>query len=251
MRFPLVSIIMNCHNSDEFLNEAIDSVFSQTYENWEIVFWDNKSSDNSAKIALSYGGKLKYYKADEFTTLYTARNLALEKCTGDYIAFLDCDDIWTETKLDKQITLAVSGYDIVYGGYDSINSEGVMISNELKYLVSGNITNALFKRNSISIGSVVIKKSILIKEKFDPFFDLLGDYDMWVRLSLYNQIVAVPDVVEHSRKHDNNITVTLSSKWLVERRYFYRKHLNIKNFIRYPWIVYYIFKTELLGLAGK
>ena len=125
------------------------------------------------------------------------------------------------------------------------------ISNELKYLVSGNITNALFRRNSFSIGAVIIKKSILKNENFDPFFNLLGDYDMWVRLSLYNQIVAVPDVVEHSRKHDNNITVTQSSKWLVERRHFYRKHLSVRNCFRYPWIVYYILKTELLGLAGK
>ncbi len=251
MKKPLVSIIMNCYNSDEFLREALDSVFSQTYANWEIIFWDNKSTDNSAEIAVTYGQKLKYYKSQEHTTLYTARNLALKKCNGDYIAFLDCDDIWVETKLDKQIELALSGYDIIYGGYDTINSLGTTISNELKYLVSGKITNALFRRNSISIGTILIKSSILQDEQFDPFYDLLGDYDLWVRLSKFNLIATVPSVVEHYRRHDNNITMTMSNKWLSERRHFYRKHMSIINILRYPWIIYYILKSEILGVVRR
>ena len=248
---PSVSIIMNCYNSDQFLSEAIDSVFSQTYKNWEIVFWDNNSNDRSARIARSYGSKIKYYKADKTSNLYTARNLALEKCTGDYIAFIDCDDIWTKEKLEKQMDLLLSGFDIVYGGYDTIDSNGNKLSDELKYLISGNITNALFKRNSISIGCIVIKKTLLMNDKFDPFYDLLGDYDLWVRLSLRNTIAALPILVEHSRQHSTNISVTLNDKWLLERRYFYRKYLDLGNLIRYPWLVYYILKTELLGLTGK
>jgi glycosyltransferase involved in cell wall biosynthesis len=251
MENPLVSIIMNCYNSDEFLREAIDSVFAQTYQNWEIIFWDNKSNDKSAEIAQTYDRRLRYFKSKEHTTLYTARNFALKKCSGDYIAFLDCDDIWVETKLDKQIKLALSGYDVIYGGYDTINSEGATISNEVKYLVSGKITNALFRRNSISIGTIVIKSSILQDEQFDPFYDLLGDYDLWVRLSKFNVIVAVPCVVEHCRRHDNNITVTMNNKWLSERRHFYRKHLSIKKIFQHPWITYYILKSELLGLAKR
>ena len=248
---PSVSIIMNCFNSDQFLAEAIDSVFAQTFKNWEIVFWDNNSNDKSAEIAQSYGRNLKYYKTDQTSTLYTARNLALEKCSGNYIAFIDCDDIWTKEKLEKQMELVLSGYDIVYGGYDTIDSNGDKLSDELKYLISGNITNALFKRNSISIGCIVIKKSLLIHTKFDPFYDLLGDYDLWVRLSLKNPIAAVPFLVEHSRQHGTNMSGMLNNKWLLERRYFYRKYLNLGNLIRYPWLVYYIFKTELLGLTGK
>jgi len=57
----LVSVIMNCHNGEKYLREAIDSVYAQTYKNWEIIFWDNYSTDNSAKIAKSYNDKLKYY----------------------------------------------------------------------------------------------------------------------------------------------------------------------------------------------
>ena len=248
---PLVSVVVNCLNSEKFLREALDSVYAQTYCNWEIVFWDNNSSDQSAVIAQSYDSKLRYFKADETTTLYTARNCALKRCSGAYIAFLDCDDIWLPRKLEKQVALASLGNNIVYGGYDCIDIEGQKISENLNYLVSGDITNSLFKRNSISIGCVFAKAEILKRARFDPYYDLLGDYDLWVKLSLTNKFAVVPEVVEHSREHSANISTTLSHKWVVERRYFYKKYLSLKNLVKYPWLAYYILKTEVLGLSGR
>ena len=59
---PLVSVVMNCYNGETFLRDAIDSVYAQTYENWEIIFWDNASTDKSARIAQGYNQKLQYYK---------------------------------------------------------------------------------------------------------------------------------------------------------------------------------------------
>ena len=96
---PLVSIIMNCYNGEKFLKEAIDSIYAQTYSNWEIIFWDNASTDDSACIAKSYDDRLKYHLAQETTPLGEARDLALKKINGKYISFLDCDDIWLPKKL--------------------------------------------------------------------------------------------------------------------------------------------------------
>ena len=62
---PLVSVIMNCYNSDKYLKEAIDSVYNQSYSNWEIIFWDNASNDSSSAIAKSYDERLKYFLAKE------------------------------------------------------------------------------------------------------------------------------------------------------------------------------------------
>ena len=123
---PLVSVIVNCYNGEQFLKEAIDSIYAQTYNNWEIIFWDNASSDDSANIARSFDKKLKYYRAKKQTKLYNARNLALEKCLGSFVAFLDCDDVWIDQKLEMQIELALrgGGNDFVYGGYQNINSNG-------------------------------------------------------------------------------------------------------------------------------
>ena len=100
---PEVSVIMNCYNCSKYLKEAIDSVYAQTYQDWEIVFWDNASSDNSAEIAKRYNNKLKYFHAEITIPLGQARNRAIEKAKGKYIAFLDCDDVWLPEKLEKQV----------------------------------------------------------------------------------------------------------------------------------------------------
>ena len=104
---PLVSVIINCFNGEKYLCEALDSVIIQTYKNWEIIFWDNQSTDKSAEIFKSYkDSRLKYYCASSHANiLYEAKNYALQKANGDFIAFLDVDDWWLPNKLDKQIPL--------------------------------------------------------------------------------------------------------------------------------------------------
>lgn len=77
---PLISIIINCFNGERFLREAIDSVIAQTYSNWELIFWDNQSTDSTANIVRSYhDDRIRYFYAPEHTSLGEARNLALEK----------------------------------------------------------------------------------------------------------------------------------------------------------------------------
>ena len=91
MEHPKVSIIMNCLNGEEYLRQALDSVFGQTYDDWEIIFWDNASTDKSAAIASSYGERVRYFKSSVTHPLGKARNLAIKEAMGDFIAF------WTAT----------------------------------------------------------------------------------------------------------------------------------------------------------
>ena len=100
----LVSIIVNCFNGERFLVEALESVINQTYQNWELIFWDNQSIDQSAKIVKKLNNpKIKYFLAPKHTCLGEARSLALSKSKGDWIAFLDCDDYWDKDKLKDQV----------------------------------------------------------------------------------------------------------------------------------------------------
>ena len=100
----LISIIVNCYNGEKFLKESLISIQNQEYKNWELIFWDNKSNDNSKKIFKSFKNKkFKYFCAKKHTSLYTARNLAIEKCKGEFISFLDVDDTWEKDKLKRQI----------------------------------------------------------------------------------------------------------------------------------------------------
>ena len=99
----LVSVIINCHNSEKYLEETLKSVVTQTYKKWELIFYDNKSTDNSFKIFKSFKEKrFRYFKSKRFKKLGEARKDALLKARGDYIAFLDADDIWKKNKLNIQ-----------------------------------------------------------------------------------------------------------------------------------------------------
>ena len=85
---------MNCHNGEKFLSESLSSILNQTYNNWEIIFFDNASNDKSREILKNYNDKrIKYFKNNKLVDLYKARNLAVDQCSGEYISFLDTDDL--------------------------------------------------------------------------------------------------------------------------------------------------------------
>ena len=95
---------MNCFNGSEFIAEALESVLQQTYKNWELIFWDNFSSDNSVDIVKSYKNpKIKIFKNIKNIKLYNARNLALNEVDGEFVSFLDVDDYWLDNKLEIQV----------------------------------------------------------------------------------------------------------------------------------------------------
>ena len=103
---PLISIIMNCYNGEKYLSQALKSVLEQTYDNWELIFWDNQSIDKSAKIFKEYhDARFKYFYASSHTFLYEARNEAVKRTKGEFIAILDVDDWWIPEKLEMQLSL--------------------------------------------------------------------------------------------------------------------------------------------------
>ena len=120
---PLVSIIVNCFNGEFFLRDSLESILNQTYKNWEVIFWDNQSNDNSSKIFKSYKDKrFKYFLSNNHTLLYEARNKAIEKTNGELIGFLDVDDIWLSNKLELQVPLlSKPNISLVYGNCYMVN----------------------------------------------------------------------------------------------------------------------------------
>ena len=90
-RVPSVSVIMNCFNGEKYLRQAIDSVLAQTFNDWEIVFWDNQSTDASAHIVKSYEDpRLRYFHAPKHTWLYEARNYAMAEARGEFLGLPGC-----------------------------------------------------------------------------------------------------------------------------------------------------------------
>ena len=102
----LVSIIVNCYNGEKYLKKCLQSIISQTYENWEVIFMDNCSTDNSKKIFQSFNEKkFFYFTSEKLINLSKARNLAISKSNGNYICFLDTDDYWNNNKIYNQIRI--------------------------------------------------------------------------------------------------------------------------------------------------
>ena len=251
MDTPLVSILMNCYNGEKFLREAIDSVYSQTYTNWEIIFWDNASTDNSRCIVESYDNKIKYFKGSETVPLYQPRNLAIEKCNGEVVAFLDCDDIWVNNKLESQVTLYSEGNQFVYGRYELIDSGGKKIKKKLHQMKFGKVTNSLLKNNFISIGSVLMEISLLKELQFNPIYNLIGDFDLWVRASTKTPFVYVDEIVEKSRQHNENLSSQLKNEWIIEERILYRNLLHTYGVLDLPMLLVFIIRTEVKSMLKQ
>jgi len=183
-----VSVIMNCFNSSKYLREAIDSVYAQTYQDWEIIFWDNASTDESPQIAKSYNGKLKYFRSGKTVTLGQARKWAVEKAQGKYFAILDCDDLWLPEKLEKQIAIFETNPEVglVYSDCYIINSSGQVLERIFSKHIPhrGKILADLFLDNFISCLTAVIRKSVFDRVGyFDPKFSISEEYDLFCRIS--------------------------------------------------------------------
>ena len=219
---PLVSIIINCFNGEQYLKKCIDSVISQTYQNWEIIFWDNKSSDRSAQIFKSYKDKrFNYYLADKHSSiLYQARNYALEKANGEFIAFLDADDWWLPIKLSKQIILFNDlKVGLVYGNiwryFEKNNKKIILKKNNLPQgLILGNLLNDYV----IRLSSMVIRKSYLNKldYKFNNNFHIIGDFDLNVRIAAIYKVACVQQPIAFLRYHDKNESLINKDKEIQE-----------------------------------
>src|SRR5699024_344342 len=124
----LVSIIMPAYNSGNYIEEAIDSVLKQTYENWELLIVDDKSTDNTLNLIKKYSlkdSRIKYTSLNRNSGPAIVRNKAIDMASGDYIAFLDSDDLWFERKLEKQITFIYeNNYNFTCTSYTKIDKTG-------------------------------------------------------------------------------------------------------------------------------
>ena len=202
---PLVSVIMNCFNGEKYLKEAIDSVYDQTYKNYEIIFWDNASTDNSGMIARSYDNKLKYFKDKKTCPLGNARNKALQKASGEYIAFLDCDDLWLPKKLEKQLPLFYNNNKvaIVCSNTYLFNEDGYSCLQNKRKPKTGNVFEDLLLNYFINISTTIIRKNALdnLDQWFDSRFDHIEEYDLFLRLAYTWQLDYLDEPLSKYRFH--------------------------------------------------
>ena len=165
------------------------SILNQSYKNWELILFDNSSNDESKNIFKSFDDKrFRYFYNKKKINLYDARNKAIYKAKGDFISFLDTDDIWKRNFLKTHLNLILKfKSEIVYSKYFIKNEEKNKIYlKDKNNLISGQITQNLLNNYNVGILAVMIKKSIFNKYKFNKKFNLIGDFDFFIRVSLNN-----------------------------------------------------------------
>jgi glycosyltransferase involved in cell wall biosynthesis len=204
-----VSIIMNCFNGEEFLVEAIDSVFNQTYTDWEIIFFDNASTDGSKEIAKSYGSKLKYFRNNKTVPLGEARSKAIMHASGKYLAFLDCDDLYVNNKLAKQVKMMDhNGFVMSYGSAEIIDKDGLLIKSSLAVNSSGRIFGKLLLNYDINMQSVMLLRSHLLENElsFPRSFQYGPDYDLFMQIASTEKVGVLHDILVNTRIHPGALT---------------------------------------------
>ncbi|EKO3932944.1 glycosyltransferase family 2 protein [Vibrio fluvialis] len=222
MNNPRISVIINCYNGQDYLQEAIDSVYEQSFEDWEIIFFDNASTDNSARIASNYNEKLRYFKRDTNVPLGEARKEAISLSKGEWIAFLDTDDKWLPHKLQTQID-AVSDSDFVlsYAGVAEFDFSGEFIRNVIPSHRSGYIFPELLMNFDINMVTPMINRKFLDDNKldFEPIIVASEEYNLFMRVAAKGKIHCHPDVLGYYRVSPNSLTNRSISKWAFERNY--------------------------------
>lgn len=205
---PTVSINLCCYNGEQYLREAMDSIVNQTYKDWELVIIDDGSTDSTESIIKEYidqGYPIGYHYQENHGLSYS-RNEALRRSRGEYIAFIDQDDMWLPEKLEKQVLIFEnnSAVGFVYSNFYMLN-----IEKQKKYLVfkkdqpSGYVFESFLYHYPVGILTAMVRKDALLSlsELFDPSLHLSEEYDLFMRLLYIFNAVYLPEPLAIYRIH--------------------------------------------------
>jgi glycosyltransferase involved in cell wall biosynthesis len=236
----MVSVVMNGYNCEKYLRQAIDSVYSQIYQNWEIIFWDNASTDSTQSIARSYGDRLKYYRSDTNTTLGSARNSAIEKASGEFIAFLDTDDYWLPDKLILQTSILREDneIDFVYGNCYILNqSTGRQNIWLRKVQPSGYVFGSFLRHYTANLQTVIIRRSALnsLGDLFDSELTVSEEFDLFMRLLYRSKARYIHSPIAVYRIHQNMASIKQIERYPKENEIILNKLINLYPLISHDY----------------
>ncbi len=201
MTGPLVSVIVAVHNGERFLREALDSLFAQDYSPLEVIFIDDGSTDDSADIARQYSGIRYVYQ--ENRGLAAARNAGLRLAQGEFLAYLDDDDILPKNKISRQVSYLVENPDVgcVLARQEIMLEDGV---EPPEWLTRDSIFGDL---DGIPFVSAMIRTEALrLVGGFDETYRFAEDRDLFVRLREHDvRIEVIPEVLLFRRFHGQNM----------------------------------------------
>lgn len=259
---PLVSIILPSYNNGQYLSETLESALNQTYTNTEVIVINDGSTDNTDRILEDYKGKVKVFNSINMGAAH-ARNVGINAANGSVIAFLDSDDIWDYSKIEKQMfKLLDNNLDLVYcSGTEFGPSVKQPKLHQAKFsgdcyryfsdfptvaMITLGCSTAVIRRE-------VIEKSGLFDEKFKGPAE---DWDFFRRVCKFANVGFVDEDLVRYRIHDRNVSRTSAFSYFDGNKMAIKKMLSEDNSIQKAnvWIKFYsVFmkesiKTRNIGL---
>ncbi|MFQ4144065.1 glycosyltransferase [Chlorogloeopsis sp. ULAP02] len=210
---PIISVIIPTYNSEKTIKYTIESVLHQTFTNFEIIIINDGSQDSTLDIISQINdARIKVFSFDN-AGANVSRNRGLKLACGEFVSFLDSDDLWTSNKLEQQLEALQQNYGAVvaYSWTDYINEKGEFLLSGTHIAVNGDVYEQLLVTNFFENGSnPLIKKYALIElGGFDECLEAGQDWDMWLRLAAKYHFVAVPSVQILYRISPNSLSSNL------------------------------------------
>ncbi|TGN41527.1 glycosyltransferase [Marinobacter confluentis] len=214
---PHVSIITPTFNRADFIEQAVDSVLKQSYQNFELLIIDDGSTDDTKErlaTVLEDARVHYFYQANQGQSV--ARNLALSRASGDLVCFLDSDNYWPENKLEIQLTKLAEqpDVDVVYGDIVTVDEQGQEISRKNMRRYSGDIAKYMIRDNCVSMNTAMARRRC-----FEELGAMSGtrrvadDYDLWLRFSARFRFHYMPEFLAFYRVMEDQISSDKSRRF--------------------------------------
>ncbi len=204
---PKVSVIIPAYNAMLYLPETLDTLLGQTFEDFEVIIINDGSTDNIEEWFSTVQVKDSRLRliSQANQGQGKARNIGIQNTRGEYIAFLDADDLWAPTKLEKQVNMLDSNPEagVVYTWVSTIDSNGASRGRTLKNYNQGKVWRALIQHNFLECGSTPLIRRNCFESVglFDERLPPLEDLDMWLRISCHYKFLVVKESLVYYRKH--------------------------------------------------
>ena len=204
---PTVSVCIPTYNRKDYLKEALESVFAQTYKDYEVVVVDDGSTDGTGKMIKDAGYNVRYYWVDHIGQA-AARNKLIELARGEYVTFLDSDDLLFPNAVQK-LMVVIDSYNpqvVAYGSRIGVDENGNNIHTKQRKLPSGNIVTNLFEYIHVySCGTMCAKRIYEREGGFDTFLRRCAVYRLLLELTLKYKFIPVDGPTYKKRRHKENL----------------------------------------------
>lgn len=218
---PLVSIVIPTYNHAPMLQRALATVIEQTYQNWNAIVVNNYSTDNTLEVVAKFNDpRIQCVNFRNNGVIGASRNEGIKLATGEYVAFLDSDDTWFPTKVEKSVSSLENGSDLVCHAEYWIDESGK--SRLVTYGPSEAAThhNLIYKGNRISTSATMVRATLLKEVNgFDVSPELISteDYDLWIRLAAKsNKFAFIDEPLGEYHRHDNNVSANIEKHLAAE-----------------------------------